>query len=51
MVRRNRFVAEALGEQMRNALGHPSRVDEDERGAMRIHMGRDGVEHLAELLA
>ena len=51
VVRRNRFVAEALGEQMRNPLGHPSRVDEDERGPMRTHVRGDGIEHLAELLA
>ena len=36
---------------MRDALGHPPRVDEDERGAMRAHVCGDGVEHLAELLA
>ena len=51
VVRGNRFIAEALREQVRDPLGHASRVDEDERGAMRIHMGRDGIEHLAELLA
>ena len=51
VVRRNRVVAEALGEQMRDALGHPPRVDEDERGAVRTHVRGDGVEHLAELLA
>ena len=51
MVRRDGVVAEPLGQLMCDALGHPPRVDEDERGAVRAHMCRDGVEHLAELLA
>ena len=51
VVGRHRVVAEALGKQMRDALGHAPRVDEDERGAVGANVRRDGVEHLAELLA
>ena len=51
VVRGDRVVAEPLGEQMRDALGHAPRVDEHERGAVRADVRGDGVEHLAELLA
>ena len=42
--------AHALGEQMRQPLGEPPRVDEDERGAMLADMRGDRVEDLAPLL-
>jgi hypothetical protein len=38
---RPRFLAEPFGQMPRRALGHPPRVDEDQRGAMRLHQPCD----------
>jgi hypothetical protein len=34
MMRGDEFLANALGEVMRHALGQPARIDEDQRGAV-----------------
>src|SRR5262249_9114948 len=44
-------LAEALLEQVRDALGEAARVDEDERRAVLAHVAGDRVEDLAPLLA
>src|SRR5215475_13823105 len=36
VMRRDLVLADALGKLARHALGHPARVNEDERGAMRL---------------
>src|SRR5215510_15612819 len=43
VMRRDLILADALGELARHALGHPSGVDEDERGAMRLDQPRETV--------
>ena len=50
MVRRDAVLAEALGEQVREPLGQPARVHEDQRGAVLRDVLRDPVEDLAPLL-
>ena len=44
------IVADALREEMREALGEPPRVDEDERGPVLIDVRGDPVEDLGPLL-
>src|SRR5215471_5365511 len=46
VMRRDLILADALGELARRALGHPPRVDEDERGAMRLDQPRETAVHL-----
>ncbi len=50
MVSGHLLVAEALGQEVGDALGEPARVDEDQRRPVRPHVGGDAVEDLAPLL-
>ncbi len=50
MVRGHAVRADALGQQMREPLGEPPRVHEDERGAVLLDVRGDPVEDLAPLL-
>ena len=50
-MRGHMLVAEALGQLPRDALGHPPRVDEDERRAMRLdQFGEPVVDLLPDLV-
>jgi len=51
VMRRDLSLAEALLEQVGQALGEPARIHEHERRAVREHLRRDPVEDLAPLLA
>ena len=50
MVGHHGVVAESGGQQVGDALGHPPGVDEDQRGAVRSHLGGDASDDVVELL-